>query len=70
MGAEYADIDVISQMVRSPDDFESRANDWWKKVEQTGSQSRSLVVHFARVKEEFKKAGVDFTRVIVAPCHQ
>lgn len=68
MGGEYDDVDVVTDQVKTAKNFEGRIEDWVKAQQAKGALEKCLVVHFARVKEEFKKASVDFNTVVGSVC--
>ncbi len=65
MGADYTDIDVVSDPLTSSDDFVSRAPTFWKEFERSKDEQKALVVLFLRVKEEIRKSGADIDEVIL-----
>ena len=70
MGAEWVEINIVTQPLLSTKDFSDRIAGFVQQVEESGDREHALVAHFAGVKEGCLKAGVDWNRVVVSTCQQ
>lgn len=70
MGVEYDDVDITSDLPKTAKAFESKIETWVKSQKDKGGLDKCLIVHFARVKEEFKRAKVDFNAIVGTVCSQ
>lgn len=70
MGADWQEINILDKPLLSPKDFTDRIQFFVDDVQKNGDSKHALVAHFAGVKEGCAKAGVDWNRVVVAPCQK
>ncbi|WVR03162.1 hypothetical protein IAU60_000152 [Kwoniella sp. DSM 27419] len=70
MGADYQDIDVVSDPVNSSQDFADRLKTWLTYVDANGGRDTAIVVWFMPVKAGLAKRGIDYTSVIQSTCHR
>lgn len=68
MGADWAEIDIVSQPLLSAKDFKDRMTKWIADVDETVGRKQAVVTHFHGVKEAVSNAGVDWNRVVVNTC--
>ena len=69
MGAEWDDIDVITQPLLSSQDLTARVTQWVEKVDASeGGRQTAVMVHFAGIKDSVTNSGVDWHGVVAATC--
>ena len=67
MAADYTDVDIISDPLKSALDLPGRLSAWLAEVEAQGARDRALVVYFYGVKEKFKASAWDWEGLVVLP---
>ncbi|WVF66616.1 hypothetical protein IAT40_001356 [Kwoniella sp. CBS 6097] len=70
MGADYQELDVLTNPVSSSQDFADRLSSWLSHVDANGGKDQSLVIWFMPVKQELAKKGIDYTSVVQATCQR
>ncbi|OCF42159.1 hypothetical protein I317_04010 [Kwoniella heveanensis CBS 569] len=63
MGADYQELDVLTDPVSSSQDFTDRLSSWLSDVDENSGREQALVIWFIPVKQELAKKGIDYTSV-------
>ncbi|WVQ94224.1 hypothetical protein IAU59_001302 [Kwoniella sp. CBS 9459] len=70
MGADYQELDVLTNPVSSSQDFADRLSSWLSYVDENGGRDHGLVIWFMPVKQDLAKKGIDYTSVVQATCQR
>lgn len=70
MGANYQDIDVVSQPLLGPADLKIRLKAWSSALDANDDKRRKIVFWTLDAKKIIQSAGQDITHTVEAPCQE